>query len=234
MTLTERKVLPHRGLWALFIVIAVIVADQALKIWVKTSFFLGEDYEIFPWFHLKFIENNGMAFGLELWSKVGLTVLRICAVAVLAWALWKMRSSAKLRTGFVVAMALITAGASGNIFDCVLYGQIFNDPYPPQLAVMFPAQGGYAGWFEGRVVDMFYFPFFSWTWPDWLPVVGGQEFEFFQYIFNLADSSICVGVMLLIFFYSHDFSIMFAELSAYVPGTEAYRERIQKNTSEKS
>lgn len=226
--------MPHRGLWALLIVIAVIVADQAIKIWVKTSFFLGEDYEIFPWFHLKFIENNGMAFGLELWSKVGLTVLRICAVAVLAWALWKMRGSAKLRTGFVVAMALITAGAAGNIFDCVLYGQIFNDPYPPQLAVMFPAQGGYAGWFEGRVVDMFYFPFFSWTWPDWLPVVGGQEFEFFQYIFNLADSSICVGVMLLIFFYSRDFSIMFAELSAFVPGTEAYRERIQKNTSEKS
>ena len=222
---TERKIIPHRGLWALLIVLAVIIADQILKFWVKTSFFMGEDYEIFPWFHLKFIENNGMAFGVELWSKVGLTMLRIMAVAVLVWALWKLRDSPKLRTGFIVALALITAGAAGNIFDCVFYGQIFSNPMPPEHATLFPPMGGYAGWFEGRVVDMLYFPFFSWIWPDWFPVVGGQEFEFFQYIFNLADSSICIGVMLLIFFYSKDFSEMMVILAGFIPGTKAYRQR---------
>lgn len=215
----------HRGLWALLIVLAVVVADQVLKFWVKTSFYMGEDYEITPWFHLKFIENNGMAFGLELWSKIGLTLLRIVAVGVLVWILWTLRNTSKLRTGFFIALALITAGAAGNIIDCVFYGQIFSNPYPPATATLFPADGGYAGWFEGRVVDMLYFPFFSWIWPGWIPVVGGQEFEFFQYIFNLADSSICIGVMLLIFFYSKDFSEMLQRVAAHVPGTQAWKNR---------
>lgn len=108
-----------------------------------------------------------------------------------------------------MAIALIIAGAAGNIFDCVFYGQVFNNPMPPEMAVAFPTGGGYAGWFEGRVVDMLYFPLFSFYWPDWMPIVGGQYFEFFQYIFNIADSSICIGVMLLILFYSNDASAAF-------------------------
>lgn len=215
----------RRGLWALLIVLVVIMADQTLKIWVKTSFFMGEDFEITPWFHIKFIENNGMAFGVELWSKVMLTLLRIVAVAALTWVLWTLRKAASLRTGFFIALSLIAAGAAGNIFDCVFYGEIFSNPWPPEKAVLFPAGGGYAAWFEGRVVDMLYFPFFSWTWPAWMPVVGGQEFEFFQYIFNLADSAICIGVMLLIFFYSKDFSEMLRLIVTHIPGTRANRER---------
>lgn len=195
-----------KGAWAAIVIVLVILADQILKFWVKTNFYLGEDYPITGWFHLKFIENNGMAFGMELTSKLILTLGRIAAVCVLIWGIIKLKGLKDLRTGFIIALALITAGAAGNIFDCVFYGEIFSNPWPPQHAVLFPAGGGYGHCFEGRVVDMLYFPLFSFVWPAWMPVVGGSEFEFFQYIFNIADASICVGVFLLLLFYSDDAS----------------------------
>ncbi len=194
------------------IALAVIVADQAMKIWVKTSFYMGEDLALTSWFHLKFIENNGMAFGLELTSKIVLTLGRMLAVGLFVWLIVKLRDVAGLRRGFWVAVAMITAGAAGNIFDCVFYGRIFNNPLAPDIAVMFPEGGGYADWFEGRVVDMLYFSFFDFYWPEWIPVIGGRYFEFFQYIFNIADASICIGVCLLIFFYSSDASKAFGML----------------------
>ena len=138
-----------------------------------------------------------------------LTFGRIAAVIFFIWFIKKTLSLTGLRKGFYIACALITAGAAGNIFDCVFYGEIFNNPFPPEHAVLFPAGGGYAGWFEGRVVDMLYFPFFSFTWPAWIPGLGGKEYEFFQYIFNIADASICVGVALLIIFFSSDCSKAF-------------------------
>lgn len=122
---------------------------------------MGEDFPITSWFHLKFIENNGMAFGMELWNKLVLTFGRITVVALLIWALVKMCRFPDLRNGFLVSVALIAAGAAGNIFDCVFYGVIFDNPYPPETAVLFPPDGGYSTWFEGRVVDMLYFPFLN-------------------------------------------------------------------------
>lgn len=195
-----------RGWLVAVIAALVVISDQLMKIWVKTSFYLGEDLPITSWWHLKFIENNGMAFGMEFLNKFVLTGGRILAVAFFIWLICKMLPLRNLRVGFLVCAALITAGAAGNIFDCVFYGVIFNNPMPPEVATAFPIGGGYAGWFEGRVVDMMYFPLFSFVWPDWVPGVGGSEYEFFQYIFNIADAAICVGVAMLIFFFSKDAS----------------------------
>ncbi len=209
-TATSGKDVAATRIWIVVAIsVFVVLIDQIMKIWVKTSFYMGEDLPITSWWHLKFIENNGMAFGLELWNKIVLTVGRIAAVALFIWFVAKIRKAEGIRTGFFIAVALIIAGAAGNIFDCVFYGKLFSNPMPPGVAVAFPSEGGYAGWFEGRVVDMMYFPLFSFYWPDWVPFVGGQYFEFFQYIFNIADASICIGVGLLLFFYSTDASKAF-------------------------
>lgn len=192
----------HKGLLALGVILLVIILDQALKIWIKTHFYLGEEYVITSWFRLYFIENNGMAFGMELGSKLFLSVFRIFLAIGLIWYLWKLRTSTTVKTGYVVCVALITAGAIGNIIDCMLYGLIFNNPIPPQVATLFPPEGGYATLFHGRVVDMLYFPLFSFTWPQWMPWVGGEHFLFFQPVFNLADAAISVGIILVLLFYT--------------------------------
>lgn len=192
----------HKGLLALGVILLVIILDQALKIWIKTHFYLGEEYVITSWFRLYFIENSGMAFGMELGSKLFLSVFRIFLAIGLIWYLWKLRTNTTVKTGYVVCVALITAGAIGNIIDCMLYGLIFNNPIPPQVATLFPPEGGYATLFHGRVVDMLYFPLFSFTWPQWMPWVGGEHFLFFQPVFNLADAAISVGIILVLLFYT--------------------------------
>lgn len=190
-----------KGIVATLIILLVIVIDQSLKIWIKTHFYLGEDYKIFSWFYLYFIENNGMAFGMEFGSKLLLTLFRIVAVVFLIWYIVRTYRIPKVPMGYVVSLSLITAGAAGNIFDCVFYGLIFNNPMPPEVASIFPAGGGYAEIFHGRVVDMLYFPLFSFTWPGWMPWVGGHEFLFFQPVFNIADAAITCGIFVLILFY---------------------------------
>lgn len=191
-----------KGYLALIIIVVVILLDQALKIWVKTNFYLGEGVHITDWFQLYFIENNGMAFGMEMGSKLFLTWFRIIAVAVLISVIYRIKGRDYVTRGFMACVALITAGAAGNIIDCVFYGVIFDNPMPPQVATLLPEAGGYASLFHGKVVDMLYFPLFSFYWPDWMPFVGGDYFLFFQPVFNLADAAITIGILTLIFFYS--------------------------------
>ncbi|MDE5800113.1 MAG: lipoprotein signal peptidase [Paramuribaculum sp.] len=190
-----------KGTLAALIIAAVIIIDQAIKIWVKTHFYLGEELMVTSWFRLLFIENNGMAFGMELGSKLFLTVFRLILAGALIWYIWRIRHAVRASRGYVVCLSLIVAGALGNIIDCVCYGQIFNDPLPPAVAQLFPPDGGYASLFHGKVVDMFYFPLFSFVWPDWMPWVGGTVFEFFKPVFNFADAAISVGIIALILFF---------------------------------
>lgn len=186
---------------ALTIIAVVIILDQALKIWVKTSFYWGESLEILPFFELRFVQNPGMAFGWQLGSKLFLTIFRIVAVVALFIYIVKIRKLKLLPLGYLVCVAMVTAGAMGNIFDCVFYGEIFNNPYPPGIATFVHWGDGYASLFHGMVVDMLYFPLFSFTWPQWVPWVGGTVFSFFDPVFNLADASISVGMIVLIVFY---------------------------------
>ena len=190
------------GKLAALIIVLVIAIDQAVKIWVKTHFYYGEEVEVTSWFKLLFIENNGMAFGMELGSKLLLTLFRIVASAAFIYYLWRLRNNADVPRGYVVCIALITAGALGNVIDCVAYGRIFDSPMPPQVAQLFPPEGGYSTLFNGRVVDMLYFPLCEWNWPQWVPMIGGDHFVFFQPIFNVADASLSVSVVILILFYA--------------------------------
>ena len=194
-----------KGWLATIIIVCVILLDQFTKIWGKTHFFYGEEYVITDWFRLYFIENNGMAFGMEFGSKMLLTWFRIIAVILFIYYLYKIRNSKLLQKGYVVCVSLITAGALGNVLDCIFYGVIFDNPMPPFTATLFPEGGGYGTLFLGRVVDMLYFPLVEWNWPDWLPWIGGDHFIFFQPIFNVADAALSVGVILLILFYSKNF-----------------------------
>lgn len=186
--------------------ILLIVIDQIVKFYVKTHFYLGESVDVTSWFKILFIENNGMAFGMELGSKLLLTVARILIVGLLIWYLWKIRRAENLKWGFVITLSLIIGGAIGNIIDCVFYGVIFNNPMPPEIARFMPDSGGYAPLLMGKVVDMLYFPLFSFVWPEWMPFVGGEEFLFFEPVFNIADAGVSVGIILLLIAYTSQIS----------------------------
>lgn len=186
----------------LFIIIAILFIDQTLKVWVKTNMMLGDEFSVFgDWFYIHFVENNGMAFGMELggdWGKIFLSLFRIVAVVGIGWYLYKL-SCKGAPMGLVVSVSMVLAGALGNIIDSAFYGMIFNHSYS-QVATLFPEGGGYASFLHGRVVDMFYFPLFSGNYPDWIPFLGGQQFIFFRPVFNIADSSITIGILSILIF----------------------------------
>lgn len=188
-----------RGTIAIIVVTLVILIDQISKIWVKTSMMLGDSIEITSWFKIYFIENPGMAFGLEIGGKLFLTLFRIVAVGFIGYYLTQLIKK-KYPKGFIACIALILAGAFGNIVDCVLYGEIFSSSYG-QVAEFVSLGEGYADWMHGKVVDMLYFPLIESNFPSWFPFVGGDHFIFFSPVFNIADSAITVGIFILVLFY---------------------------------
>ena len=193
-----------KGWGAVLIILILLTADQALKIWIKTHMQLHESIEITKWFYLYFTENPGMAFGIEVIGKLFLSVFRIIAVGFIGYYLYGLvKTNYSFR--FIACIALIWAGAMGNIIDSIFYGVVFDHSYG-QVATFMPAGGGYETWLHGKVVDMFYFPIVQTVMPEWVPVWGGEEFVFFRPIFNLADSAICVGVFVLLIFYRHTLS----------------------------
>lgn len=179
--------------------LALLVIDQVIKITVKMNMAIGDRIEITKWFYIDFIENNGMAWGMELGNKLFLSLFRIVAVVFLCWYIWKqVRKNAP--TTYIVLLTMICAGAAGNIIDSLLYGQIFTESTPWAVSQLTSFGDGYAPILMGRVVDMFYFPIIDTILPSWVPIWGDTHFVFFSPIFNFADSCISVGVIILLFY----------------------------------
>jgi signal peptidase II len=190
------------GKKAALLIILILIADQILKLWVKTHMVIGQEIHLFGnWGLLHFIENNGMAFGMEMGGKTGKILLSLFRMVAIAGICWFLLSLIKKKSNIylILSVSAILAGAIGNLIDSALYGIIFSESYS-QPSVLFPPEGGYSSFLLGRVVDMFYFPVINTHWPDWSPFRPGQSFVFFRPVFNIADSSITCGVFAIILF----------------------------------
>jgi signal peptidase II len=188
---------------AIGLILLVLIIDQVTKFHIKTTMTIGESISVLGnWFQIRFIENPGMAFGLDIpgkWGKPVLTIFRIIAVGAIGWYL-KQLITKKAHSGLILCVALIMAGATGNIIDSVFYGVIFNESTYFSVATLFPEEGGYAPLLYGKVVYMIYFPIIHGHFPSWFPGRGGEEFIFFRPIFNMADTSISAGIITILVF----------------------------------
>lgn len=193
------------GVIAIAIILIILIIDQVSKIWIKTSMPLYDHIEIASWFKIYFVENNGMAFGWEVGGKLFLSLFRIIAIILIAFYLYKIVKQNYSR-GFIICVALIWAGAFGNIIDSIFYGKFFTESTSTQVAQFVTDGTGYAGWLHGKVVDMLYFPLIKGTFPSWMPMWANEPFIFFSPIFNIADSAITVGVAILLIFFRKEFT----------------------------
>lgn len=194
-----------RGTKITLLVVLLLVADQVIKILVKTHMTLGESLHVFGnWFQIYFIENNGMAFGMQFGATVGkilLSIFRVALVVVIFLYIRKLLRRPTTPMGVLVGLAAIMCGALGNIIDSLFYGLIFSQSTATEVAQLFPAGGGYSGFLLGKVVDMFYFPIIDTDLPEWFPIWGGEHFVFFRPIFNFADACITCGAIYLLIFH---------------------------------
>ncbi|MBO5626992.1 MAG: lipoprotein signal peptidase [Prevotella sp.] len=199
-----------RGILAVTLILVLLVIDQVIKIWVKTNMPLYDTIEITSWFKIHYIENNGMAFGMTFVNKLVLSLFRIAAIVLLCYYI-SLLVRRGCRLGYLICVAIVTAGAAGNIFDSMFYGLIFSGSSPYYVSYFVPFGDGYAPFLMGKVVDMFYFPLIESTFPDWVPFWGGENFVFFSPVFNFADACVSVGVVVVLLFYQRELTELFKD-----------------------
>ena len=196
----EKKRNLHIGWLGTAMVVGLLIIDQWIKLYIKTHFCLGESVRVTDWFFIDFIENNGMAWGMSFIGKFWLSLVRSVAIIFLVWYLHRIIKQGKHRLVYIFLVALVLAGAIGNMIDSMFYGLMFTASSPYYVAYQVPFGEGYAPFFMGKVVDMFRFPFFTYTWPEWFPIWGGQQGTFFDPVFNFADSCVSVGIIAMLIF----------------------------------
>jgi signal peptidase II len=216
-----------KGLRPILIVLTVLILDQVLKVWVKTNMSLGQEFDIASWFKIHFTENEGMAFGFSFGGDTGKLILSLFRVVAVCFITYYLAGLIKTgaKKGLIVAISLILAGALGNIVDSLVYGVLFSESilHGP-VAEFMPEGGGYAPFLYGKVVDMFYFPLYSGFLPEWVPFWGGEYFEFFRPVFNIADASITSGVILIVLFQKSYFAS-----KETAPASESEDQEIESN-----
>ena len=226
----EKKSKLHIGWLVTAMVVVLLIIDQWIKLYIKTHFCLGESVRVTDWFFIDFIENNGMAWGMSFIGKFWLSLVRSVAIIFLVWYLHRIIKQGKHRLVYIFLVALVLAGAIGNMIDSMFYGLMFTASSPYYVAYQVPFGEGYAPFFMGKVVDMFRFPFFTYTWPEWFPIWGGQQGTFFDPVFNFADSCVSVGIIAMLIFCRKELE----ELGEGKKKSSDKSSSSEKNSSEKS